>query len=101
MTPFMDRRAFIGTMAGGLLAAPLAAEAQQAEKVYRIGYLGGQSESIDEPFLAAFRQGMQQLGYAEGRNLVFVPRFAKGQFDRFPSLAHELVRLMYCSSGPS
>jgi putative ABC transport system substrate-binding protein len=89
----VDRRAFIGTLAGGLLAAPLVAEAQQAEKVYRIGYLGGQSESVDEPFLAAFRQGMQRLGYADGRNLVLVTRFAKGQFDRFPPLAHELVRL--------
>jgi putative ABC transport system substrate-binding protein len=68
-------------------------KAQQAEKVYRIGYLGGQSESVDEPFLAAFRQGMQRLGYADGRNLVLVTRFAKGQFDRFPPLAHELVRL--------
>jgi putative ABC transport system substrate-binding protein len=76
-----------------LLAVPFAVGAQQAEKVYRIGYLGGQSESVAEPLLAAFRQGMRKLGYVEGRNLTIVSRFGKGQFDRFASLAEELVRL--------
>jgi ABC-type uncharacterized transport system substrate-binding protein len=76
-----------------LLAAPLAAEAQGAERVYRVGYLGTQSESDVVPFLAAFRQGMHKLGYVEGRNLTLVVRLAQGKFDRFPSLAQELVRL--------
>ena len=89
----MDRRRFLLTSVAVALAAPLAGEAQQAEKVYRVGYLGGQSESVDDPFLAAFRHGMHRLGYVEGRNLVLVARFANGQFDRFPSLAQELVRL--------
>ena len=86
------RRLLAGTLAGAL-GMSAAATAQQGEKVYRVGYLGGQSESVDGPFLDAFRHGMQRLGYVEGRNLVIVARFASGQFDRFPALAHELVGL--------
>jgi putative ABC transport system substrate-binding protein len=76
-----------------LLVAPLAGEAQRPEHVYRVGYLGGQTESAAVPFLAAFRQGMHKLGYVEGLNLMLVVRFAEGKFDRFPSLAQELVHL--------
>ena len=83
----------MAVIAGGLLAAPLAAEGQQAGNVYRVGYLGGQSESAAVPFLAPFRQGMHKLGYVEGQNLMLVTRFAEGKFDRFPSLAQELVHL--------
>jgi putative ABC transport system substrate-binding protein len=83
----------LAIVVAALLVAPLVGEAQQAEKVYRVGYLGGQAESVDDRFLAAFRQGMHRLGYVEGRNLVLVARFAKGQSDRFPALAQELVRL--------
>jgi putative ABC transport system substrate-binding protein len=75
-----------------LLAAPLAAEAQRAEKVYRVGYLETSSASEVAPSFAAFRQGMIELGYVEGRNLMLVALFAEGKFDRFPSLAQELVR---------
>ncbi len=88
----MNRRTFIGTVAGGLLAAPLGAEAQQAGKVPRIGYLA--------PNLAAgplgreaFRQGLRDLGYVEGRNLVIEYRDADGKFERLPALAGELVAL--------
>jgi putative ABC transport system substrate-binding protein len=95
------RREFIGTLAGGLLAAPLAAEAQQAGKVYRIGYLSPSSPSDPErlasPFgergLAAFRQGLRELGYVEGQNFVIEHRWAEGKFERLPDLAAELVRL--------
>ena len=76
-----------------LLVTPLVGEAQRPENVYRVGYLGGQSESAAVPFLAAFRQGMHKLGYVEGQNLMLVVRFAEGKFDRFPSLAQELVHL--------
>ena len=75
------------------LVTPLVGEAQRPEHVYRVGYLGGQSESAAVPFLAAFRQGMHKLGYVEGQNLTLVVRFTEGKFDRFPSLAQELVRL--------
>ena len=87
----MDRRAFIGTLAGGLLAAPLAAEAQQAAKVARIGYLA--TNLVANPHLPeAFRQGLRDLGYVEGRNVVIEYRSAEG-IERIPALAAELVAL--------
>ena len=88
----MDRRAFIGTLTGGLLAAPLAAEAQQAAKIARIGYLS--PNLATSPHLReAFRQGLRDLGYVEGRNLVIEYRSAEGKRERLPALAAELVAL--------
>ncbi len=92
----MERRTFIGTMAGGLLAAPLAAEAQQAGKVARIGYLSylGTNNRAASPHLhEAFLQGLRDLGYVEGRNLVIEYRRAEGKLERLPALAAELVAL--------
>ncbi|HEY4938147.1 MAG TPA: ABC transporter substrate-binding protein, partial [Actinomycetota bacterium] len=89
----MDRRAFLGTLAGGLLAAPLAAEAQTAGKVLRIGYLGYSSPTLERDLVEAFRQGLRDLGYVESRNLVIEYRSAGGKRERFPELAAELVRL--------
>jgi putative tryptophan/tyrosine transport system substrate-binding protein len=86
------RRAFIGTLAGGLLAAPLAAEAQQAAKVARIGYLSP-SLATSPHLREAFRQGLRDLGYVEGRNLVIEYRGAEGKPERLPALAAELVAL--------
>ena len=86
----MDRRAFLGTLAGGLLAAPLVAEAQQAAKIARIGYLGRKANSH---LLAAFLQGLRDLGYVEGRNVVIEVRDAEGKFERLPALVAELVAL--------
>ena len=86
------RRAFLATLAGGLLAAPLAAEAQQAGKVPRIGFLfygsPGPSQEIE-----AFRRGLRELGYIEGQNIALEYRFASGEVRRLPELAVELVRL--------
>jgi putative ABC transport system substrate-binding protein len=76
----------------GLLVAPLAAEAQPAGKVHRIGYLLGTTRE-QEPALEAFLEGMRALGYVEGQNLVMEYRAAEGQYDRLPALAAELVRL--------
>ncbi len=87
------RRAFIGTLAGGLLAAPLAAEAQQAAKVARIGYLSGANRATNPHLHEAFLQGLRDLGYVEGRNLVIEYRFAEGKLERLPALAAELVAL--------
>jgi putative ABC transport system substrate-binding protein len=89
----MDRRTFVGVIAGGLLAAPLAAEAQLAGKVYRIGYLSSGSASSNPHVIEAFRQGLQELGWVEGQNIVIDYRWAEGRFDRLPDLAEELVRL--------
>jgi ABC-type uncharacterized transport system substrate-binding protein len=87
----MDRRAFIGSLAGGLLAAPLAAGAQPAGRLPRIGYLGTRTPS--DFGLDAFRQGLGELGWVENQNIVIDYRFAEGKFDRLPDLAAELVRL--------
>ena len=88
----MDRRAFLAG-AVALLAAPLAAEAQQAAKIARIGYLS--PNLATSPHLReAFRQGLRDLGYVEGRNVVIEYRDAEGKgVERFPALAAELVAL--------
>jgi len=88
----LGRRRFLAVIAGGLLAAPLAAEAQQAGKVYRIGYLSTRSSTTGMP-PEVFRQGLRELGWIEGRNIVFDYGFAEGRFERLPELAAELVRL--------
>ena len=87
------RRAFVGMLAGGLVVARLAAEAQQpAGKVYRLGSLSA-SGTLNNPNSAAFRQGLRDLGWIEGQNIVIEFRSAEGQLDRLPALAAELVRL--------
>jgi putative ABC transport system substrate-binding protein len=97
----MDRRAFIGSLAGGLLAAPLAAQAQQAGKTARIGYLSLRSGPtfLDE----AFRQALRELGYAEGRDISIEYRWADWDFDRVSAFAAELATLkvdvMVCTGG--
>ena len=82
-------------LAGLLLAiaAPFAAEAQQAGKVYRIGYLGNTLPNTPGAFHEAFRQGLRERGWVEGRNVVIEWRFAEGKTERFPDLAAERVRL--------
>jgi putative tryptophan/tyrosine transport system substrate-binding protein len=87
----MDRRSFLGTLAGGLLAAPLAAEAQPAAKVYRIGFLGNSTPALEANLVGPFREGLRELGYVEGRNIVIEYRWAEGQYERFPVLIAELL----------
>jgi putative tryptophan/tyrosine transport system substrate-binding protein len=88
----IDRRAFIGSLAIGLLAAPLAAGAQQRAAVARIGWLSqGSPTDPATGSREAFRQGMRELGYVEGQNIVFEERWAEGKAERLPSLAAELV----------
>jgi ABC-type uncharacterized transport system substrate-binding protein len=88
----MDRRAFLVTLAGGLLVSPLAPEAQQTGKVYRIGLLDfSASDPSRQVWWNAFRQQMGQLGYVEGQNVSFEPRWAQGEDARLPKLAAELV----------
>ena len=88
----MDRRAFIATLAGGLLAAPLAPGAQPTGKIYRIGFLSP-STSADPSILDAFREGLREFGYVEGRNIAIASRWAEGKYDRLPGLAAQLVGL--------
>jgi putative ABC transport system substrate-binding protein len=83
-----------------LLALGVIAEAQQATKVPRIGYLSGSSISANPPWREAFRQGLRDLGYEEGKSIIIEWRFAEGKADRVPALLaappellSELVRL--------
>ncbi len=80
------------------------AHAQQATKVPRIGYLNAVSPASASDRIASFRQGLRELGYVEGKNIVIESRYAKGNLDRLPALAAELVRLnveVIVSSGPT
>jgi putative ABC transport system substrate-binding protein len=87
----MERRTFLGVIAGGLLAAPLAAEAQPTAKIPRIGVLG--VTAFPPSLEPAFRQGLGQFGYTEGRNVVIDQRHAEGRPERLSQLAADLVRL--------
>ena len=87
------RRQFLRTVSVGLLATPLAVEAQQPGRVPRIGFLSVTSPSDRPPLLDAFRQGLRELGWVEGQNIVIDYRYAEGRVDRLPDLAAELVRL--------
>jgi putative ABC transport system substrate-binding protein len=86
------RRTFLGTLACSLLATPLAGGAQQAGKVPRIGVLAVGSASSESARIQAFRQGLRELEYVEGKNLMVEWRFADGDTGRLPGLAGDLVR---------
>ncbi len=93
-----SRREFLIASGAGLcpLAAPLASFAQQESKVRRIGFLAVRSRSTPsnpDVFYNAFTQGMRELGYVEGKNLLIEWRFADGKYERLPGLAAELVRM--------
>jgi putative ABC transport system substrate-binding protein len=93
----ITRRAFVGTLAGGLLAAPIATEAQQAAKVPRIGYLtlnAGPNPHLRE----AFRQGLRDLGHVEGRNVVIEYRDAGESPSGSPLLRASWLRSRLMSS---
>jgi putative ABC transport system substrate-binding protein len=83
---------FVVTLTLSLLVAPLTAEAQQATKVHRIGRLSSGSPTEPNPNLEAFRQGLRELGYVEGQNLVIESRYAEGSPERLRDLALELVQ---------
>jgi ABC-type uncharacterized transport system substrate-binding protein len=87
----MDRRRFLLTSLAGTLAAPLAVEAQPAGGTLpRVGYLSGASSSRREE---AFRQGLRELGYVDGKNIVVHYRFADGKYEQLPRFVTELTRL--------
>jgi len=89
----MNRRAFISGVTLSLLAAPFAAEAQQPAKVTRIGFLATTNLATNPHLQEAFLQGLRDLGYVEGRNVVIEYRDAEGKLERLPALAAELVAL--------
>ena len=87
----MDRRTFIGRTVGGLLAMPLGARAQNSS-IPVIGFVSGQSPGPWAPYVAAFRNGLSETGYVEGKNVKIEYRWAEGRYDRVPGLVAELVR---------
>ncbi len=89
------KRAGRFALALALLAAPLAVDAQQPGNSYRIGYLGTSPPSTPDSLrnVEAFRQGLGELGWVEGKNIVIEWRYSAGRGERFPDLAAELVRL--------
>ena len=90
-SPEMPRRAFVGVIAGGLLAAPLAAEAQQAGKVYRVCFLA-LTPGEDTTSMTALKERLHELGYREGKTMAFEYRSADGRPERLPQLAREIIR---------
>lgn len=89
----MNRRAFLYGSVCATLAVSPTAEAQQAEKVYRVGLLGSAAASTSPHLLQAFRQGLRDLGWVEDRDIVIEARWAEGRLDRLTDLAADLVRL--------
>ena len=98
----MDRRTFIGTVAGSLLAGPLMVDAQQAGKLPVVGVLI--NNAIRSPTLRAFEQGLRDLGYVDGKNIIIEIQSAGGKPGALPGLAAELVRRkvdIIFASGPA
>jgi putative ABC transport system substrate-binding protein len=90
----VDPRAFLGTVAGSLLALPLAVEAQQAGKMLRIGVIVPvEPASRTEPNIGAFRLELRDLGYLEGQNVAVEYLYAHGQPELYPELVAGLIRL--------
>ena len=100
----MRRREFIRMLGGSLAAWPLAARAQQAATLV-VGYVSGSSAAERAPLLTAFRKGLGDTGYVEGRNVMLEYRFADGKYDQIPGLAADLVRrpvaVIFAGDAPS
>src|SRR5437764_5719364 len=87
----MIRREFITLLGGAAAAWPVVARAQQA-KVPVIGLLSGGTQNADASYISAFRKGLGEAGFVEGRNVAFEYRWAEGRYDRLSALANDLVR---------
>src|SRR5215831_723270 len=91
MASHIGRRKFLATLLGGAAVAwPLAARAQQAGKIHKVGYLSPSLPSVYFPLLF---DNLRELGWIEGKNVTFEYRFAENRLERLPELAAELVRL--------
>ena len=99
----MKRKITLLTLCATIFALCSSAEAQQPTKVPRIGYLNAVSPATVSDRIAALRQGLRELGYVEGKNIIIETRYAEGKLDRLPALANELIRLkvdVIVTSGP-
>src|SRR5260221_13462874 len=89
----MKRRDFIGLLGGAAAAWPLAASAQTSPKIPRVGYLAGGGSTTGDHIVAAFRQGLTQLGHVERQTIALEVRWAEGRTEGVPELVAELVDL--------
>src|SRR6476620_2852195 len=87
----MQRREFITLLSGIVAAWPLAARAQQPAKIPRIGFLGNSTATMEANLIGPLRDGLRELGYEEGRNVIIEFRWADGKYDQFPALVAELL----------
>src|SRR5262245_48791835 len=87
------RREFIKGIAGSAAVWPLAAHAQVANKLAKVAYLGTSSLALEKALVDAFKQRLHELGHVEGKDVIYVFRWAEGHDERFPALAAELVAL--------
>ncbi len=83
----------VAALSLGVFTSPLTVEAQQTKSTARLGFLGSASHARDKTRVEAFHQGLQDLGWVNGRSISIEQRFARGEFDKLPALAAELVRL--------
>ena len=100
----MSRKIFVWLLATALLTTATPAKAQQPKKVARIGFLSSLSPTVVSDRVEAFRQGLRELGYVEGKNIIIDWRYAQGKTERLPDLAAELVRLnvdVIVTGGPA
>jgi putative ABC transport system substrate-binding protein len=89
----VSRRTFLATVTGGLLAGPLVAGAQPTAERRRIAFLGNSTAALEANLVGPFREGLRDLGWVEGRNLVIEYRWAEGKYERLPALIAELIAL--------
>jgi putative ABC transport system substrate-binding protein len=85
----MKRREFITLFGGAAVAWPLAARAQP--KIPRVGFMGNSTAALEGNLVGSFRDGLRELGYEEGRNIIIEYRWAEGNYERFPALVAELI----------
>jgi putative ABC transport system substrate-binding protein len=89
----MRRRIFLALLGGAVSASPIVVFAQDTRKLSRVGFLGNSTEDLEANLVGPFREGLRDLGYTEGRNILIEYRWAEGNYDRFPSLIGELIAL--------
>jgi putative tryptophan/tyrosine transport system substrate-binding protein len=87
----MKRREFISLLGGAAAAWPLAARAQLAGRIPRVGFMGNSTAALEANLVGPFRDGLHELGYQEGRNILIEYRWAEGRYERFPALIAELI----------